>query len=227
MHIWRNSDAAKDQYSVLSVSTLLFVGRAFAVDWTYTSQGSEATELTGGYGAIANPSNGSVYNDGYGDYSYPVVLDSGSSGFLMSQTVTDYFGVPLQAGQTYTETGIGGSEVENVTQPLTAYYAPASDLDPDDTSTMTAYGTYTFESRQSDPLEGLIYFDIIGTPIIQSQVMVVDPNQSYDLVQDTLGFLTAQTTLQSTAPFCRPRASITCRSPGPTSSAEIPCPAKA
>ena len=57
---------------------------------------------------------------------------------------TDLFNVPLQPGQTYTETGIGGSEVENVTQPLIAYYAPASDADPDNTSTMTAYGTYTF-----------------------------------------------------------------------------------
>jgi hypothetical protein len=183
----------------LSISTLL-VSRALAVDWTYTPQGAEATELTGGYGAVANPSNGSVYNDGFGDYSYAVILDSGSSGFLMSETVTDLFNVPLQPGQTYTETGIGGSEVENVTEPLTAYYAPASDADPDNTSTMTAYGTYTFESRQSDPLEGFIYFDIIGTPIIQNQVMVANPNQSYNVVQDTLGFLTAQTTLQATAP---------------------------
>jgi hypothetical protein len=117
----------------------------------------------------------------------------------MSETVTDSFNVPLQSG-TYTETGIGGSEVENITQPLTAYYAPASDADPDDTATMTAYGTYTFESRQNDPIEGFLYFDIIGTPIIQNQVMVVNPNQSYNVVQDTLGFLTAQTTLQSTAP---------------------------
>ena len=36
---------------------------------------------------MANPSNGSVYNDGFGDYSYAVILDSGSSGFLMSETV--------------------------------------------------------------------------------------------------------------------------------------------
>jgi autotransporter-associated beta strand protein len=183
----------------LSISTF-FVNRASAVDWTYAPQGGEATELTGGYGAVANPSNGSVYNDGFGDYSYPVILDSGSSGFLMSETVTDFFNVPLQPGQTYTETGIGGSEVENVTQPLLSYYAPASDADPDNTSTMTAYGTYTFESRRMDPAEGFVYFDIIGTPIIQNQVMVVNPNQSYNVVQDTLGFLTAETTLQSTAP---------------------------
>lgn len=182
-----------------SVSTL-FTTRAIATDWDYTSQGSEATEMTGGYGAVANPSDGSVYNDGFGDYSYPVILDSGSSGFLMSETVTDEFGVPLQPGQTYTETGIGGAEVENVTEPLVSYFAPASDSDPDNTSTMTAYGTYTFESRQNDPLEGFIFFDIIGTPIIQNQVMVVNPNQSYNVVQDTLGFLTAETTLQSTDP---------------------------
>ena len=113
---------------VLSIATL-FISRAFATDWSYTSQGSLATELTGGYGAVADPSNDSVYNDGEGDYSYPVILDSGSSGFLMSETVTDEFSVPLQHGQTYTETGIGGSEVENVTEPLISYYAPASDSD--------------------------------------------------------------------------------------------------
>jgi autotransporter-associated beta strand protein len=173
---------------------------ALATDWTYTAQGSLATELTGGYGAVANPTSGSVYNDGSGDYSYGVILDSGSSGFLMSETVTDEFGVPLQAGQTYTETGIGGSEVENVTDPLTAYYAPISDSNPDNTSTMTAYGTYTFESRQSDPAEGYVYFDIIGTPIIENEVMVVTPSQTKNLYQSTLGALTAQTTLQSTDP---------------------------
>jgi hypothetical protein len=144
---------------ILSVSVPTIWGaRAFATDWSYTSQGSQATEITGGYGAVANPSTGSVYNDGKGDYSYAVILDSGSSGFLMSETVTDEFDVPLQPGQTYTETGIGGSEVENVTEPLSAYYAPISDSDPDNTSTMTAYGTYTFESRQNDPLEGYVYF---------------------------------------------------------------------
>jgi autotransporter-associated beta strand protein len=189
----------KTSVLALAISTL-FITRAIATDWDYTSQGSQATELTGGYGAVGDPSSGYVYNDGEGDYSYPVILDSGSSGFLMSETVTDEFNVPLQPGQTYTETGIGGSEVENVTDPLTAYYAPASDSDPDNTSTMTAYGTYTFESRQNDPLEGLVFFDVIGTPIIQNQVMVVNPNQSYNIVQDTLGFLTAETTLQSTDP---------------------------
>jgi len=80
---------------------------AFATDWTYTAQGSQATEITGGYGAVGNPSTGSVYNDGMGDSSYAVILDSGSSAFLMSETVTNEFGVPLQPGQTYTETGIG------------------------------------------------------------------------------------------------------------------------
>ena len=124
------------------ISTL-FLSSAFGADWNYSPQGAESTELTGDTCCVANPSNGSAYNDGAGDYSYPVVLDSGSSGFLMSQTVTDFFGVPLQAGQTYTETGIGGSEVENVTQPLTAYYSPASNPNPDNISTMTAYGTYT------------------------------------------------------------------------------------
>jgi len=183
----------------VSVPTIWATG-AYATDWSYTSQGSQATEITGGYGAVANPSNGSVYNDGAGDYSYAVILDSGSSTFLMSETVTDEFDVPLQPGVTYTETGIGGSEVENITEPLTAYYAPISDSDPDNTSTMTAYGTYTFESRQSDPLEGYVFFDVIGTPIIQNQVMVVNPNQTANLFQDTLGALTAQTTLQSTAP---------------------------
>jgi autotransporter-associated beta strand protein len=186
---------------ILSVSApALWAATAFATDWSYTPQGSQATEITGGYGAVGDPSTGSVYNDGEGDYSYAVILDSGSSGFLMSETVTDEFNVPLQPGQTYTETGIGGSEVENVTEPLTSYYAPISDSDPDDTATMTDFGTYTFESRQKDPYEGLVYFDIIGTPIIQNQVMVVNPSQTKNLFQSTLGALTAETTLQSTAP---------------------------
>src|SRR5580704_12023095 len=108
--------------AALSITALLS-SRALAADWVYNASGNDmgpvSTELTGGYGAVANPSNGSVYNDGGGDYSYPVVMDSGSSGFLMSETVTDEFNVPLQPGVTYTETGIGGNEVENITEPLT------------------------------------------------------------------------------------------------------------
>jgi autotransporter-associated beta strand protein len=88
----------------------------------------------------------------------------------------------------------------NVTQPLVAYYSPASNSNPDNIATMTSYGTYTFESRQNDPFEGLIFFDVIGTPIIQQKVMAVTPAQTYNLVQATLGVLTAQTTLQSTVP---------------------------
>src|ERR1700728_4236877 len=163
---------------ILSVSIpTIWATSAYATDWPYTSQGSEATEITGGYGAVGNPSTGSVYNDGSGDSSYAVILDSGSSTFLMSETVTDEFDVPLQPGVTYTETGIGGSEVENITEPLTSYYAPISDSDPDDTATMTSFGTFTFESRQKDPLKGSVFFDVMGTPVIQNQVMVVTPSQ--------------------------------------------------
>jgi len=179
------------------------ISPALADNWTYTPLGGVATELTGGYGAVGNPANGSVYGgeDFFGDFSssYAVIIDSGSSGFLMSKTVQSSFGIPLQNG-TYSETGIGGSEQENITQPLTTYFGPPSLTNPDNTSTLTAYGTYTYEARQSDPIQDFIFFDIIGTPMIQNKVMVVTPSQSYDLVQGTLGFLTAQTVVQSTAP---------------------------
>ena len=102
----------------------------------------EATEITGGIRRRWQPLNGTVYDDGQGDSSYAVILDSGSSTFLMSETVTDEFNVPLQPGVTYTETGIGGSEVENITEPLTAYYVPISDSDPDTTATMTRSAPY-------------------------------------------------------------------------------------
>ena len=87
--------------------SIIFPRPALATDWTYTPLGAVSTELTGGYGAVGDPYSGNVYNDGFGSSSYPVILDSGSSAHLMSQTVTDSFNVPL-TGQTYPETGLGG-----------------------------------------------------------------------------------------------------------------------
>lgn len=177
--------------------SFLWLCPARAADWNYTPQGAIALELTGGYGSVGDPTSGTVYNDG-SNYAYPVIVDTGSSGLFMSQTVTGVFGVPLQDGQTYTEIGIGGSEIMNVTRPLTAYFSPPSNPIPDTTSTMSVVGTFAFESRRSDPDP---YYDILGTPAFQNRVLAVTPGQSYDIFQGALGTLSiAQTSILNTAP---------------------------
>jgi hypothetical protein len=172
---------------------------AWAADWTYAARGAVSLQLPGGYGAVANPSTGVFYGDGAGNYAYPVFVDSGSSAFLMSNNVTTQFGIPLQAGQTYSEAGLGGMETMNVTQPLSAWFTPPNNLNPDNTSTLGPLGTFTFESRQSDSVLSPS-FDIIGTAAFQNRILSVTPGLSYDTGYGEYGIYIAYTAIQDIKP---------------------------
>jgi hypothetical protein len=162
--------------------TSIFGSTAFATDWIYTAGGSQTNELSGGYGAVANPSNGSFYNDGAGDLSYVVILDSGSSSNLMSNAVQSGFNVPLATGQTYSDIGIGGSETFNVTQPIQSEFAPTTVNNPDSQVGYMNVGQFKDEAYVTDPEFGLVFFDIEGMPVIQNYVMQVIPANLTDFV---------------------------------------------
>jgi hypothetical protein len=171
-----------------SLSTL-FASHAFAGNWIYQARGSQTVVLTGGFGAVAD-TQGNFYNDGFGDISYDVILDSGSSGFLMSNFVQTSFNVPLINNTTYDETGIGGVETENVTQPIQSYFAPilnnGNPVDGNDSTQFAQYGTtFKFEARQVDPgPDGLEFYDIIGTPVLAHTVMQVIPGHISDEISN-------------------------------------------
>lgn len=131
--------------------------------------------------SVSNPQGlTDFYNDGT-NFSYPVALDTGASGMLMSWTVQTTFSVPLTGG-TYSDVGIGGTETFNVTQPLNAYLAPTN-VNPDVVSNFTKYGTFTYEAKQKTVFEeNGQYFDVVGTPVLKNYVMHVKPNSVTDLI---------------------------------------------
>jgi hypothetical protein len=162
------------------------------------AQGSQTVELTGGWGAVG-PTTSGFYDDGT-NFSYPVILDTGSSGNVMSWTVRSSFGVPLTSGESYTDVGIGGNETFDVTDPIKAYFAPTT-TDPDSAASFSEYGTYKFQARRESLLEDLgIFFDIIGTPVIKQKVMHVTPGNETDLISQGGVTNLAETHLLSSVP---------------------------
>lgn len=195
----------RTQAAVLTFFSILAATiSARATDVMYDAPKSQTTVLPGAWGAVSpttvsNPqSEGDFYNDG-SNFSYPVILDTGSSGMLMSWTVQNAFGVPLTS-DTYQDVGIGGNETFNVTEPIRSYLAPTN-LNADTPANFTAYGTYNYQAKQESLLEDLgVFYDIVGTPVLNHYVMHVLPNHVADLVSDGGVANLAETHLMNTAP---------------------------
>ncbi|MDP9175893.1 MAG: retropepsin-like domain-containing protein [Planctomycetota bacterium] len=191
-------------FSISSFSlTTIFISHAMAADWVYEAGGSQTVVLPGGFGAVAN-SNGTFYQDSFGNFSYDVILDSGASGNLMSQFVNSNFNVPT-TGETYVDVGIGGSETFNVTQPIQTYFSPSlnngNPVDGNVQANFVNYGTNKFQARQADPGPGgLLFYDIIGTPVIQSHVMSVTPTNIDDQIGQGFVVNLAETHLLNSVP---------------------------
>lgn len=126
-------------------------------------------------------------SDGFGGTTFDIqaFLDTGTSGFILSQETAQGLGVQSETvnGQnaTYTDFGINGGEDFDISEPLKialAPFTPNADVDnPADWQTVynqTLGPVRTEINRQpADPLIGPI--DIIGMPALQNKVMVMDP----------------------------------------------------
>ena len=155
-----------------------------------------------------------------------VILDTGSSGSVLSKTDSTAFGIPLVskgAGyETYTDIGIGGSETFNVSQPVVLNVTPMTEdiysmnIDwetmsftivdhTEEHSRYSPVGSYNFQVRQQDPttsiigLEETVSYNIIGTPVLNKYVMHVKPNVvTYSSTSPTIDYM--QTELLSSMP---------------------------
>lgn len=112
-------------------------------------------------------------------FSFPVIFDSGASGNLLSNFSQTTLHVPL-TGETYSDVGIGGTEIFNVTPGTRLLLAPNSvgEAGADDITNFTAIGNYKFQAKQQDVNVGGfdMPFDIVGTPVLNQKVMHVVPN---------------------------------------------------
>lgn len=97
----------------------------------------------------------------------------------MSQTTASAFNVPT-TGQTYQDVGIGGLETFDVSVPVRLMLAPSAvgETGADLQRNYNAFGSYSFQVKQSDTVGGLIDIplDIAGTPVLQQHVLHVQPN---------------------------------------------------
>jgi hypothetical protein len=140
----------------------------------------------------SDPTTGPIhYGDPYG-YGFPysafaVVLDTGTSGNVLSAFDAESLGIPILPGEHYVDVGIGGNETFNVSGPTgirigpTTLYDEFAEVDntEDPNSYPTSHGVYNFQVRQSDPVDALnmpVPINIIGTPVLNQYVMHVKPN---------------------------------------------------
>jgi len=189
------------------ISSLFIATSAQAAQHFITGQQSQTIGLPGGLAAMRD-SNGNIYTaDPYGigeSFSILVVLDTGASGCMLSQTDAGPNGlnIPL-TGELYEDIGIGGTEWFNVSQPTGLMLAPiglmatgegnweefggddwssGSDYDPsEDINNYSYYGDFKFQIRQADPMYGGYFplsVNVMGTPVLNSYVMHVTPNFS-------------------------------------------------
>jgi hypothetical protein len=191
------------------ISLTLGTASSQAAQHVVTGQQSMTVGLTGGLAALLD-SDGDVYTaDPYGigeSFALLVVLDTGASGCLLSQTNAGpgELNIPI-TGETYEDVGIGGTEMFHVSESTGLMLAPIgimaidplSSYDPsEDITNYSHYGDYNFQIRQSDPTY-LGYYpigvNIIGTPVLNNYVMHVTPNSSgYTTMIPTIDYLNTE-----------------------------------
>jgi predicted aspartyl protease len=154
---------------------------------------AQSNYLPGTFVVLANPASGSNYlaninDDFFGQqqgWSYAAVLDTGASGSVISALEAQSRGLPT-TGQTYSDVGIGGTEIFNVSSSTTVKLAAVDSgavvISPDGSSVtenvnmFNSYGDYKLQIRQSDPImESIskVAINIVGTPVLNNNVMHV------------------------------------------------------
>lgn len=216
-------------------AVIFFDAPAQAVQYDVFDREAASATLPGAF-AYLSKSDGTAYSGpGFHWYddvtntkysAFPVILDTGSSGSLLSATDSTALKIPLVTNggvnETYEDIGIGGKEEFYVSQPVGLNIAKMTNdiykmtidweaLDftvYDDTENHSHYapiGTYNFQVRRQDPIssfmgfEESVSFNIVGTPIINSRVMHVAPNVvTYSSSSPTIDYM--QTELLTSMP---------------------------
>jgi len=126
-----------------------------------------------------------------GDTTFDIqaFLDTGTSSDLLSQETYSALGINLEQfnGQDvfYADTGVAGDEGFNVSEPLYSGIAPFSPIV--DGTDITTYnqtsGPFRYELNPNpvDPNSGQDPIDIVGMPVMQGKVMVMDPKPTDNL----------------------------------------------
>ena len=110
------------------------------------------------------------------NYAY---LDTGASGILLSRETADAMQITVDANAQFVDTGIGGDEYFDVSEPLYIGTADYEALDPNDPNIYYLHGPWRFQvSREYAELEPL---DVLGIPVMAGRTVVLRPIRDFNL----------------------------------------------
>jgi hypothetical protein len=192
----------------------LWSGVARGAEFRYSGQKSKAISLPGLLAGLGNPATNDVYasegsfdplgdfiSDILGDdfdeylemhfggssgssFSIVMVADTGASGILLSAQTRDALSLPM-SGETFSDVGIGGVELFDVSQSTRLFVAGSGVgvAESDNLANYSAVGDFKMQVRQEDPVIFDIFpidINIVGTPVLNQHVMHIQPNLSVE-----------------------------------------------
>jgi hypothetical protein len=136
------------------------------------------------YARLIDPVTGQVYNSA-GEFAFPVILDTGASGVIISDSYREALNIPYQLypdpnGPTrvmFEDVGVGGSDEFNVSRPIRLELANNYETaDPDDPlSYGHSQGPLRMQMAEFTDNPFLADLNIFGMPAMAGKVVVMDP----------------------------------------------------
>lgn len=111
-------------------------------------------------------------------------LDTGASGVLLSRETADNMQIDIDPCAVFVDTGIGGDEYFDVSEPLYIGAADFNVADPYDPDIYYLYGPWRFQvSREyvEWPMEPI---DVLGIPLMAGRTTVLRPIRDFDIFGD-------------------------------------------
>ena len=177
---------------------LTIPGITAATEFVVWNRQAMSLDQPGAFVGLASTADVNYYGpdplvpDGGNVFSFAATLDTGASGCVVAAYMAQGRNLPTTGG-TFSDVGIGGIEVFDVSQPTSVKMASVGigAENSETPSLFTSYGDYNLQVRQSDPQIDLgffydpVYINVIGTPVLNMHVMHVQPNgQSFPYFVD-------------------------------------------
>jgi len=98
--------------------------------------------------------------------------DTGASGILLAKETIEAMGINLETGAVYVDAGIGGNEYFDISENLYFGVAEYGEEDPDN---YTIHGPWRMQVNQEYSSELIGQIDLVGVPVMTSNVVVFNP----------------------------------------------------
>lgn len=111
-------------------------------------------------------------------------LDTGASGILLSRETAEIMQIAIDGNAQFVDTGIGGDEYFDVSEPLYIGTADYNAVDPYDPNIYYLYGPWHFQVSRNYvefPEEPL---DVLGIPVMAGRTVVLRPIRDFDIFGD-------------------------------------------